>query len=55
MGGLGAMIMTIVLTCLLGMKKMQKYKIDPAKTSYYFCTCTVVEWLCIFLFGKDMF
>ena len=27
---------------------MQKYKIDPAKTSYYFCTCTVVEWLCIF-------
>jgi len=27
---------------------MQKYKIDPAKTSYYFCTCTVIEWLCIF-------
>lgn len=27
---------------------MQKYKIDPAKTSYYYCTCTVVEWLCIF-------
>jgi len=27
---------------------MQKYKIDPAKTSFYFCTCTVIEWLCIF-------
>ena len=27
---------------------MQKYKIDPAKTSYYYCTCTVIEWLCIF-------
>lgn len=27
---------------------MQKYKIDRELTSYYFCTCTVVEWLYIF-------
>jgi putative transposase len=27
---------------------MRRYKIDPEKTAFYFCTCTVVEWQCVF-------
>ena len=27
---------------------MRKYRIDPETTSYYFCTCTILEWHCVF-------
>ncbi|MCK5148352.1 transposase [bacterium] len=27
---------------------MQRYKLIPEKRPFYFCTCTVVEWQCIF-------
>jgi putative transposase len=27
---------------------VKRYKIYPETTSYYFCTCTVIEWQCIF-------
>ena len=27
---------------------MRRYKLDPGKTSIYFCTCTIVQWQCIF-------
>ena len=27
---------------------MRRYRIDSETTSYYFSTCTIVEWLCVF-------
>ena len=27
---------------------MRRYRIDPETTSIYFCTCTMVEWQCVF-------
>ena len=27
---------------------VQRYKTDESLTSVYFCTCTIVEWLCVF-------
>ena len=27
---------------------MRHYRIDPEKTQIYFCTCTIVQWLCVF-------
>lgn len=27
---------------------MRRYRIDPEKTSFYFCTCNIVEWRCVF-------
>ena len=48
MGGVGERYPRVSTVSLRRGRYMQKYKIDPAKTSFYYCTCTVVEWFCIF-------